>query len=132
GNELGLAVLDTLHRREGDQRTLPVTDGDSAQAWARVGGGRLRTEGQRQFGASQRMGFLQLGRDVHVSHDDGPGGSQSHTRTGLALALGDGRADVHDRRRRAAGRGATSGEVQTRLLALSAYHTRYNDAGGYL
>lgn len=132
GNELGLAVLDTLHRREGDQRTLPATDGSTAQAWARVSGARLRTEGG-QFGASQTLGFLQLGRDLLATHDAGDeNGVQSHTRTGLAIALGDGRADVHDRLRRAAGRGAASGEVNTRLLALTAYHTRYNDEGGYL
>lgn len=133
GNEVGLAVLDTLHRREGDQRTLSATDGGTGQAWARVHGGRLRTEGQRQFGASQSLGFLQLGGDLYASHDAGDTGhSASHTRAGLALALGEGRADVHDRLRRAAGRGATSGDVSTRLIALSGYYTRYADHGGYL
>ena len=133
GHELGLAVLDTLHRREGDQRTLPATEGDTAQAWARVSGGQLRLGGARQFGASQSQGFLQIGRDLHTSHDGGDAdGTQSHTRTGVALAVGEGRADVYDRLRRAAGRGDTSGQVNTRMVALSAYHTRYNDEGGYL
>lgn len=132
GNELGLTILQSMHRREGVNDQGAMMAEHDGKAWARTGGGRLGTEGVQKFGASQNITFLQIGRDVHIHQGSNPSADHAQARTGLALALGDGDSNVHDRLRRAAGRGKSNGDVKSRLMALSAYHTRYSDTGGYL
>lgn len=134
-NELGMGLLGTLHKREGEQRYLAPGDGTAAprEVWGRAYAGRLTQDGARQFNMRQTLGFVQFGGDVYTRYGDGSATpSRAHEHAGLTFSLGNSQADFEDRARTAAGRGSRTGELKSQMATLGGYYTRYADNGAYV
>jgi outer membrane autotransporter protein len=135
--ELGLGLLGSLHKRVGEQQTLKwdyCGCDDKApddQAWGRVHASRLEVDGKNQFGFEQNQKYFQVGKDLSIAYSS-EAGDKSRTHTGLSAGYGHSSAEFSDRRREAAGMGASTGRMKGEMLTLGAYHTRYADNGSYL
>ena len=121
----GMAQLDTLHQRMGEQR---VMDEEGRLTWLRPSFTRQEADGKTRFGYRADLTGLQLGREVYLSRDD----AGTAQRGAVTFDYASVRADFNDRLRPQGGLSAHTGQLDGQSLAVGGTYTRMAQDGGYL
>ena len=134
--EIGHHTIGTLHERRGENQTLAWDDcarcGEQAkgQAWTRLLGSRLDSDGKERFNFETKMGGFQIGHDFAVHRNDKGG----HRLTGGYLAYTRASTDFFDRYRAVNGSISPdhySGKGTTDAVSLGLSNTYYAANGSY-
>lgn len=126
---LSQGLMGRLHQRVGEQNTVQSKDGHR-QTWVRLNGEQVEVDGARQFGLKQTQTYFQLGKDLNVSVGNA-GGAETRAHTGVTLGVAHTSMSSRNWLRSLA-QGTTTGSMKGEMATVGAYHTRYDDQGGYL
>lgn len=127
---LGLEHIGMLHQRVGSRYQNDAQQGEGPDVWVRTINADKRIQDKDRFGARSRTNTLQIGADIHRSHEE-----QGSRRTGLMLAYSHADHNLYDKYRATNGLVSDDkyiGSAKTDIVSAGVYHTRYAASGGYL
>lgn len=121
-------MVDSLHRRIGEEYFSIPEKSEKQQVWGRIRANAQSLTGRQQFDANNKTTLLQFGWDFTIDREK----ENNPRHTGVYLGVSQSKSKFYDRMRRLAGRDTYTGKLKSGIYSAGIYHSRFDEKGDYV